>query len=307
MNIPNYSPNNYNPNIQPNYIPNNQPQYPMPQAPPNYSNSYNSTYNGVGYQPMQPIQSYPQNNMIPSMPNSKAPLLLNQSNYPLEAIECMEDLNESPEAIITKNFEGLVFKDTKYIVTLKGTVNRNIFIGKKASKVFGNPKYFEVKVKYVPRDTDYNTFSQNKDFSKRLFDIYNLVDLSTRIGVSNKETGINFGNIKQPNICCCSDPDYQLINNQNYTRYRVTTDGCQCSYCCCDQCCCSYNETNFRILDSTRTQLVGEICKNEIADISKEKLTYRINFPRDASPEDKILLICTAISIDCLSYRRLGS
>lgn len=240
------------------------------------------------------------------MPNSKAPLLLNQ-NYPLEAIECMEDLNESPEAIITKYFEGLVFKDTKYVVRLKGTVNRNIFIAKKASKIFGNPKYFEVKVKYVPRDSDYNTFSQNKDFSKRFFDIFNLVDISTRIGVSNKETGINFGNIKQPYICCCSDPDYQLINNQNYTKYRVTTDGCQCSYCCCDRCCCSYNETNFRILDSTRTQLVGEICKNEVIDISKEKLTYRINFPRDSSPEEKILLISTAISIDCLSYRLLGS
>ena len=295
MNIPNYSPNNYNPNIQ-----------PISQVPPNYSNGYNSVYNGVGYQPIQPIQSYPQNNIIPSMPNSKAPLLLNQ-NYPLEAIECMEDLNESPEAIITKYFEGLVFKDTKYVVTLKGTVNRNIFIAKKASKIFGNPKYFEVKVKYVPRDSDYNTFSQNKDFSKRLFDIFNLVDISTRIGVSNKETGINFGNIKQPYICCCSDPDYQLINNQNYTKYRVTTDGCQCSYCCCDRCCCSYNETNFRILDSTKTQLVGEICKNEIIDISKEKLTYRINFPRDSSPEEKILLISTAISIDCLSYRLLGS
>ena len=64
----------------------------------------------------------------------RSPLLVNQNlNLSLKAVECLDDLNGSSEAIITKYFEGLIFRDIKYEVSIKykdgGT--RIIFFGKK--------------------------------------------------------------------------------------------------------------------------------------------------------------------------------
>ena len=309
MNIPSYTPNI---NATGPYA-NPGNQYPMTNqaAPPNNYGNYGPqpVYNVMPVQPIQPIQPYQPyqpNNMIPS---SNAPLLINQGvNYSLEATECMEDLNGTQEATITKEFEGLIMKDLIYTVSIKGLANRVIFIGKKKSEFFHNNKFFDVKVKYVPRDVEYSVFSKNKDFEKRLFDISSSNEIlpGSNIRITNKENGALFGLIKQPNCCCCSDPDFQIINGQNLMKYRGTTDGCQCGYCCCDDCCYAESETQFRILDSTKTQLVGEILKNEYHRGASEKFTYNIRFPIDATPEEKILIISATISIDCLNFRRLG-
>jgi hypothetical protein len=258
--------------------------------------------------PFQPIQSY-ENNMIQS---SNAPLLINQGvNYSLEAIECMEDLNGAPEATITKDFEGVLMIDFIYTVSIKGLANRVIFFGKRKGEIFQDSNSFNVKVKYVPHDADYSIFCKNKDFEKRLFDISNDDDSSNdssglSIRITNKENDTLFGSIKPCNGCCCYDPDYQIINSQNLMKYRATTDGSQCSYCCCTDCWCANSETKFRILDSTNTQLVGEILRKECNENTKEKITYNIRFPIDATPEDKLLIIFAAISIDLLEFEAVG-
>ena len=90
--------------------------YPIqPQAPPILLSNNQFSPNYVAPQPgmpLQPVPSYPiaVNNVIPGV---GAPLLVNNnSNYSLQALECFEDLNEASEAIITKFFEGHIFKDT---------------------------------------------------------------------------------------------------------------------------------------------------------------------------------------------------
>lgn len=304
MNIPSYSPNIAT--TGPYSNPGNQ--YPItnqafPPNAANYGPQPVPAYNTLPYQPIQPFS--PETNLIPP---SNAPLLINQGvNYSLEATECMEDLNLTPEVIITKEFDGFIRKDIKYTVSAKGEVNRVMFIGNKKSEIFFNNNVFDIRVKYAPRDVVIETFSKNKDFEKRLFDVTSSNDLFSgfSVKITNRENGTLFGIIKQPNSCCCSDPDYQLLSGQNLIKYRITTDGCQCSYCCCDGCCCAENETHFRILDSTRTQLVGQIFKNEHRKGDKE-LLYNVTFPVDATPEDKIRIISTVMSIDCLKYRTIN-
>ena len=120
------------------------------------------------------------------------------------------------------------------------------------------------------------------------------------------EKNIPFGNIKQPNTCCFSDPDFQLKNNFNFTKYRIFTNGCQCAYCCRFGPGCGFLPVDFQILDSTHTQVVGHIYKSELSAENKDPLIYRIVFPLDATPEEKILIIAAAMTIDNFVYERVG-
>lgn len=295
INKPTYQPIN-----QPQNIVYNQPPigYPNNQIPQNYG----QPYPGI---PLQPYPLYPQNN--PVVMSSKAPIMNQNSNNTLESIECFDDLNAASEATIIKYFQGLIFRDTKYEVSIKYRDNgddRKVFIGKKSSSVLGGKNTFEIKVKYIPRDVDCLKLINDKklSFDKRFFDVCsnnNALIGSPGIKILNVECGTVLGNIKQPNCCCCSDPDFQIYNNLNVVKYRVCTDGCQCAYCCCDDCCCSNSSIIYHILDSTHTHITGEIIKNEFNPDGKEMLTYKINFPIDATPEEKILLISNVLIIDC--------
>lgn len=304
--------NQYN---QPNYQPTNQPQNITynPQPPMGYPNNqipqnYTGPYSGI------PAQPYPQNNQIIA---TNVPILINpNANNTLEATECFDDLNGASEATVFKYFEGLIFKDTKYEVSIKyrnGGESRKIFIGKKtSSSFFNNGKTFEIKVKYIPRDANYLAIINDKklSFDKRFFDISSTLNVfgfsgTPNVKILNVECGNLLGNIKQPNTCCCSDPDFQIKNNLNNVKYRVCTNGCQCAYCCCDGCCCLESAIVYHILDSTHTHILGDISKNRF--FNSEMLAYNIRFPLDASAEEKILLISNAIIIDNFVYRSIGS
>ena len=265
--------------------------------------------------PIQIIPSY-QPVAIPVVSGAAVPLLVNQniSNISLKASECFEDLYESSEAILTKYFEGLIFKDTKYDVSIKyrnGGIERNIFIGKKTSTSFFDKDYFKINVKYIPRDSNYKEIIKEKKFKNSFFEVATISDLfkgcaNPNVQVLNTENNTVFGNIRQPNVCCCSDPDYQIKNSLNFTKYRIVTNGCQCSYCCCEGCCCLFSELSYKILDSTRTQIVGEVFKYDFNERDRQMLTYRIFFPNDATPEEKILIISAVLAIDNFVYKSIG-
>ena len=254
--------------------------------------------------------------VVPVVTGAAVPLLVNQNNanISLKASECFEDLHESSEAILTKYFEGLIFKDTKYEVSIRyrnGGIERNIFIGKKTSSSILDKDSFKISVKYIPRDSNYNQIIKEKKFDKCFFEASTIMDLlkgcsKPKVQVLNTENNTVFGNIKQPNICCCSDPDYQIKNSLNFTKYRIVTNGCQCSYCCCDGCCCLFSEMSYKILDSTHTQIVGEVFKYEFNEQGREMLTFRIIFPNDATPEEKILIIAAVMAIDNFVYKSIG-
>lgn len=284
---------NYNiPN--PQYAENPQIIQNAPIMPP--------AYGQVVYQP--PVQS-------PMIQGAAMPLLSAQnSNLSLRAIECFDDLNEASEAILTKYFDGLIFRDTMYNVSIKyksGGMDRTLFVGKKtSSKFFNNVNVFKVNVKYIPRDCNLSDALKDKKFDIRFFDVSTAAGFMKTVQVLNIESNTLFGEIAQPSTCCCADPDFQIKNSSNIIKYRVVTNGCQCGYCCCDGCCCLNSPVDYSILDNTHTHILGNILKCRFYNAHKEKLTYRIIFPLDATPEEKLLLISTAISIDNYVYRSIG-
>lgn len=263
--------------------------------------------------PYQPCQIYPQNNNIVN--NNSNHFLVNKNNYSLEMVECFEDLNEAIEAIIVKSVEYKCFQNIPiYEISIKSSksgIARNIFIGKKKYLCCCNS--IIVNIKYVPRDSDYSILFEEKNFDKKMFElkaknnIYNSM-IIPNVQINNAENNSFFGNITIRDLCtcCCSDPDFEIRNNFNFIKYRVTTDGCQCSYCCMSACCCTNYSTSFKVLDSTRTQIVGEIYKNEFSQTINENLTYTITFPIDSSVEEKILIISAAIAIDLFMYGATG-
>ena len=106
------------------------------------------------------------------------------------------------------------------------------------------------------------------------------------------------GKVKQPFSCC--DPIFTIYDNAGTMRYYIYADCCQCGLCCSGPC-AKMSEVTFNIYrDANMGQPIGSIVK-KIANVS-ELITsadsYQVNFPADARPNEKLLLIITGLMID---------
>ena len=106
------------------------------------------------------------------------------------------------------------------------------------------------------------------------------------------------GKVKQPFSCC--DPIFTIYDNAGTIRYYIYADCCQCGLCCSGPC-AKMSEVTFNIYrDANMGQPIGSIVK-KIANFS-ELITsadsYQVNFPADARPNEKLLLIITGLMID---------
>ena len=255
---------------------------------------------------------------LPQYNNVQPPVQFQKS---LDMLELFEDLIEVTSAEIRKYFQGGVLgfgAAHKYRVKLKfpGGTERNIFIGKRSSDFFHNNKYnFEIRMKYIPRDCT-DEILNTKDFEKRHFDIdsNDIYGYKPKIFIKNVEnnTNIMMGTIEQPRCCncCCQDANFEIYpqfgRKTDLPRYFVTTDGCQCPYCCCEGCCCEETGINFQIFDPSKSQLVGNINKLDFSRQRSDFLVYNIELPAEATPEEKLFIIFTAIAIDNVEFSLLG-
>ena len=298
------------------YVPHTPYNVPTVAVPPqNYVPIPNQPIPSYQIQPIQQVQiAQP----IYPLSQVQSPLIISNS---LEMSELMQDLGKVQEAELLKYFQGGVLGfgvKQKYIVRIRYKDNsiRNIFICQRTPGVFNNGIYlFEIRMKYIPRDCT-DAILQTKDFNKRLIDL-NSNDLNgfkPRIFVKNAENNTIIGTIQQPRCCtcCCRDPNIGIYSrytqNRNLPKYFVTTDGCQCAYCCCADCCCGEGDISFHILDTLTHLLVGSINKPAFSRNGREDyLIYNIQFPQDASPEEKLLIISTAIGIDNVEYHLMGN
>ena len=155
-------------------------------------------------------------------------------------------------------------------------------------------------MKYIPRDCT-NEILATKDFDKRLIDLKSNSEHSfkPRIYIQNMENNIVLGTIQQPRVCpfCCSDANYEIYpryGQKTIPKYSITTKGTQC-------------ETLFNIFSNALRIYSGNILKRSFNRDRKDYLFYDIDFPDDASPEEKVLIICATIGIDNVVYKELGS
>jgi hypothetical protein len=113
----------------------------------------------------------------------------------------------------------------------------------------------------------------------------------------------DLGQIREP--CPCCDPTYHIHSAHGDRRFVVKGDCCQCGILC--KCC----EALFTIHKANKTEMTEQNADGFIRkrfggfkELVSDADNYEITFPSDATPEDKLLLIGTAIKIDYSYYER---
>ena len=240
----------------------------------------------------------------------------------IEYAELLEDLAEVKKASISKYFQGgflRIGEQHKYRVSIinKDGSSRYIFICLRDYLCLTtNDSYeYNVRMKYIPRDST-NAILDTKDFNNRLIDFTSNSECNYKpaIFVQNTHDHTTLGRIQQPRICpcCCKDALFEIYpkyTQQNIPKYFITTNGRQCSYCCCVFCCCAGDRTNFQIYNTSTNLISGNVLKKnfKLGAMGDDFLIYDIDFPDDALPEEKILIICAVIGIDNAAYMKLGN
>jgi hypothetical protein len=104
------------------------------------------------------------------------------------------------------------------------------------------------------------------------------------------------GKIKEP--FSCFDPVFDIYNENGVVKYRIHADCCQCALLCRFNACGKIHEGIFNIMESSN--IVGSIIKKKatIFEIHNTADSYLINFPPNATPTEKMLLIAAGLMID---------
>ena len=105
------------------------------------------------------------------------------------------------------------------------------------------------------------------------------------------------------------DPILNVIDINNDVNYVIKAKFCDCGYCCRDQCCDNRKcaSCKFSIFDGTQENELGTIEKDHRSG-KKVKPDYDqlvVNFPKTASCQDKVMLMCSALVIEYLYFQNL--
>ena len=126
---------------------------------------------------------------------------------------------------------------------------------------------------------------------------------------------VNFGGTKQPlgrikQVFTCCDPLFNIYDNTGSLRYIIHGECCQCGLCCANNFCGKLSEVIFNLYSSEdRTKPSGSIIKKSAtaAELVTSADSYQVNFPANSSPQDKMLLIVSALMIDYQYFEETAS
>ena len=116
------------------------------------------------------------------------------------------------------------------------------------------------------------------------------------------------GKVLEP--CTCIEIQMDLVDNASNSRFNIVADGCQCGICCRGSPCGRCSEVVFPIYkSSTQVKELGNCSGNIkrlfpgcLKSVATDADNFDVVFPIDASPEDKMMMIATALMIDYRFY-----
>jgi hypothetical protein len=121
--------------------------------------------------------------------------------------------------------------------------------------------------------------------------------------------GQTLGRIKQPFTCC--DPVFSTYDSTGIVKYTIHGDCCQCGLLCKNNFCGKLSEVTFNIYKGNNIASVpcGSITKKvaTAAELVTSADSYQVNFPPDANPQDKMLLIVAGLMIDYQFFEETAS
>ena len=109
------------------------------------------------------------------------------------------------------------------------------------------------------------------------------------------------GRIKTPITYFFCDPKFYIYDGTGNQRYIIRADCCQCGLCCANNIFGKLSEVYFNIYSfNNMTNPCGQIIKKSatVIELSTSADSFQVIFPKDASPEDKMLLVIAALMID---------
>jgi hypothetical protein len=122
---------------------------------------------------------------------------------------------------------------------------------------------------------------------------------------------VEVGRVEEP--CPCCDPVFNVVSGSGEKRWTITANCCQCSIFCrqsCGKCC----DALFTIHHANKKEMTeqnadGIVIKKYggMKDFVNDANNFEINFPPDATPQDKLLIIGAVIRIDYTYYEEKGS
>ena len=110
-----------------------------------------------------------------------------------------------------------------------------------------------------------------------------------------QENKQKIGKVREPFTCC--DNDAEVYDENNNLKYRIVGDCCQIGFCC-GSTAEKLVEIEFKI--ERNGEQVGMMKKmsSSLGEFFSKADSYKISFPTDATPEEKMLLICAGLLID---------
>ena len=288
--------NNYNPQINQNQIPNNQYQiYQNPNSNQNY------------YYPVQQM-NYPISQPIIVQQPVSIPHF-----YGIQYVFVQDPLVELGNSIGAKIHQQI---DTLEILTGFEVPNRYHVLVQDFNKQYkylfkckeessccqrqcctSGQREFQMLVKHI---------ANQMMFTQNFKEIFAIVDkpyncpcfcLGRPYMECNYSNGTKFGEIKEPFTCC--NPKFCIYDENNILKYFINCDCCQCGYLCRNNVCGKLSDCLFEICEANG--IVNGNIKRLAAkgmQFLSDSDSYDINFPNNASPVEKLLIILAVILID---------
>jgi hypothetical protein len=116
--------------------------------------------------------------------------------------------------------------------------------------------------------------------------------------VTLKEGEQPIGRVKY--VCTLCNPTFYAYDKNDNLRYIVSASCCQCSLMCSNNFCGKFSECLFEIYGPDGDGAIGKILKQSASpsEMITDADSYEVNFPNNASWEDKLLLTALGLLID---------
>ena len=109
------------------------------------------------------------------------------------------------------------------------------------------------------------------------------------------------GRVREPFTCC--DRDAEVLDEVGNLKYRIVGSCCQMGFCCGSSA-EKLIEIEFKILKNGEQVGFMKKMNSSFGEYFSKADSYIIAFPVDATPEEKILLICAGLLIDYQNFER---
>ena len=122
-----------------------------------------------------------------------------------------------------------------------------------------------------------------------------------QMDIKLEETKNYLGSVREPFTCC--DKDAEVYDEGHNLKYRLVGDCCQFGLCCGSSA-EKMAEIEFQIQRNGEQVGMMKKMSSSLGEYFTKADSYKISFPLDATPEDKMLLICSALLIDYQNFER---